>query len=558
MNNRVMKPDVERSEQVIARVVAWHNRHPLAERISAAQVHSVGVVSLPFAVHGARVDPLPVPEPGPPAPMPDLASGSPTAGPASAAPAAPESKPEPEPEPDAVSPGPLPVSADADVAVEAVVEIDVYAAEPEPVADPAPESPTSAPGEGTDAAVSVPSALASEQPEPEPPIELFAPPAATTRVAVLPARPRSWRLLTWWRSRRGRGPFHALFSEDFIAPLRPRQVAGFVADHGAGHWPLEPEAPQRSIALDRRRLRSGDSATEVELHVITAAIGVGESRLRVLLEPGAGGRIVGPRHWSRARVAAASVPAALLLLGAGVGFLSSGEPPAAQQVAAVLAAASAASASSAPLSASSAATATLAIASSPASSPASAAVTAPAASAPVLLAAVAASEASASAPLAPAGVALPASTGLPAAADKPAAPATAALAGTLAASVARPSLVKAGSGRLELPPLIPRLAESDRHALRQAGQNLRSVGAAAVPAKAWALATRPADKEPSERAAAQLKALALLQPVPMRAELLQARNGWRAVFWPFVNAQDAEKARLALADKGLSTEVIEF
>ena len=33
---------------VAARVVAWHNRHPLARRISAAHVHAVGYVGLPF------------------------------------------------------------------------------------------------------------------------------------------------------------------------------------------------------------------------------------------------------------------------------------------------------------------------------------------------------------------------------------------------------------------------------------------------------------------------------------------------------------------------------
>lgn len=152
----------------------------------------------------------------------------------------------------------------------------------------------------------------------------------------------------------------------------------------------------------------------------------------------------------------------------------------------------------------------------------------------------------------------PASTAVPAVANQALAAASGTGASPLAATVSRPSLVHAGGGRLERPSLVPRLAESDRQALREAGHNLRSVGVAPVPAKAWALATRPADKEPAERAASQLKALALLQPVPMRAEVLQARNGWRAVFWPFVNAQDAEKARLALADKGLPTEVIEF
>ena len=35
--------------EVLLRVVAWHNRHPLARRITANQVHSIGEVVLPFA-----------------------------------------------------------------------------------------------------------------------------------------------------------------------------------------------------------------------------------------------------------------------------------------------------------------------------------------------------------------------------------------------------------------------------------------------------------------------------------------------------------------------------
>ncbi|HLL13280.1 MAG TPA: hypothetical protein VK570_19610, partial [Rubrivivax sp.] len=45
------------NDAVAARVVAWHNRHPLARRIGAAQVHSVGYVVLPFVL----------PSPAPPA-----------------------------------------------------------------------------------------------------------------------------------------------------------------------------------------------------------------------------------------------------------------------------------------------------------------------------------------------------------------------------------------------------------------------------------------------------------------------------------------------------------
>ena len=62
----------------------------------------------------------------------------------------------------------------------------------------------------------------------------------------------------------------------------------------------------------------------------------------------------------------------------------------------------------------------------------------------------------------------------------------------------------------------------------------------------------------SERAAAQLQALALLLPGGLRAELMPAGKAWRAVCWPFGSAADAEKVRLTLADKGLKTDVLEF
>ncbi|MBP6763849.1 MAG: hypothetical protein KA141_02570, partial [Rubrivivax sp.] len=39
---------------VAARVVAWHNRHPLARRITAEQVQSVGYVALPFLAPASK------------------------------------------------------------------------------------------------------------------------------------------------------------------------------------------------------------------------------------------------------------------------------------------------------------------------------------------------------------------------------------------------------------------------------------------------------------------------------------------------------------------------
>lgn len=45
--------DRQRSDEWVARVVAWHNRHPLARRILPAQVQSMGWVSLPFTATAA-------------------------------------------------------------------------------------------------------------------------------------------------------------------------------------------------------------------------------------------------------------------------------------------------------------------------------------------------------------------------------------------------------------------------------------------------------------------------------------------------------------------------
>ncbi len=46
--------------QAIARVVTWHNRHPLARRITPTMVQGVGVVALPFVVDGAGAGASPV------------------------------------------------------------------------------------------------------------------------------------------------------------------------------------------------------------------------------------------------------------------------------------------------------------------------------------------------------------------------------------------------------------------------------------------------------------------------------------------------------------------
>ncbi|MEO5733634.1 MAG: hypothetical protein ABIN96_15525 [Rubrivivax sp.] len=52
-----MSPQALHLDAVAARVVAWHNRHPLARRIALAQVGHLGVVTLPFVVPPADPDP---------------------------------------------------------------------------------------------------------------------------------------------------------------------------------------------------------------------------------------------------------------------------------------------------------------------------------------------------------------------------------------------------------------------------------------------------------------------------------------------------------------------
>ena len=44
--------DKLRLDTLAVRVVEWHNRHPLARRIEAAQVQSMGYVVLPFVAPG--------------------------------------------------------------------------------------------------------------------------------------------------------------------------------------------------------------------------------------------------------------------------------------------------------------------------------------------------------------------------------------------------------------------------------------------------------------------------------------------------------------------------
>lgn len=558
LNNRAMKPTaLQHSDQVVAHVVAWHNRHPLARRITPDQVHSVGVVSLPYAVRGARALPQVAAAPAQAA-EPPLEPAAPDTAVAAAA-----------PEPAPADPIDAAADADTEVAIEAVVEFEPDALEGD--AAPAAETPASPPDGSPDKAsddpsddppaalpadvmaalhaepaiAAAPGAEAGSAPPAAPAAPAAAGPVLPDRPAELPPRPRPWHPVTWLQRLQGRLPFHALFSEDFIAPLRPRRVRPWVARHGVGQRPLEPQAPQRVIVLDAARRRTGDTATEVDLHVITAAIGADDSRHRLLLSPD--GAVLGRRLWSPPRLAAAagSLGAVLALAGGGWAWQAGARGDAvlarakAASAPAVAKAASSALAASAPALVSAAASASAASAASSTSAAPVVAVAPPAAASTAPEHAASAVTVAAHAP------------------PETAAPAEAASAPEPVA--APPRYVNPRRGRVDLPPLVPRLDDAQRQQARLSSRELRREPAVLPDAKAWALVTAPlVDRRQSERVAAQLHAVALLQPMPMRAELMPAGKGWRAVFWPFPTAQDAEKVRLALADKGLRTEVLEF
>ena len=464
----------DRSDDVVARVVAWHNRHPLATRITANQVHSVGVVSLPFAVQGAVLQAV--------ADVPQ----APDAG-------------------ESTAPG-VPVAEQAtvdlsDAAVNAATPADVTVT-------------TAAPADHA------------------------GPPPMPAVLAQLPPRPARWNLPARWRAR---AAWRALFSEDFMAPLRPGRIASWAALHGVSKRPLEATAPQRDVVLDPARRRSADSAPEVPLFVLTAAIGVDDQRLRVLLAP-EGTAVLGQRHHSRPRMAAlagGSLATLALLVGAGLWQTQhrvQAAAPAAATASAVVAQGASAPAASAP--------AAMAAASVPAAAPAA---SGPLADAPADHAQAPAEP--------PSQVATHASTHSPTVTDVVDAEPQA----TAAEATPRTAGARPRRGRVDVPPLVAKLDDAQRHDLRLAGRALRGEPAHPVHARAWALVTQPlSNRRQSERVAAQLHAVALLQPMPMRAELMQAEGGWRAVFWPFPTERDAEKVRLALADKGLRTQIVEF
>lgn len=361
--------------------------------------------------------------------------------------------------------------------------------------------------------------------------------------ATLLARLRApWARLTRLLRRRGTSPasgggdapLRRAFDEDFIAPLRPRRVADFALRQGSATRPGPPEWPQRDVLP-----RASSSADPPALRYLrTAAIEVEDARLRVLIGAGPRAQVLGPRLWSRPRVASAAGILALLVLGAAWslrGGAGAGHDTLAQAAAAASAPASTSAAHSAP---------------SPKPPSASTPTTAHAAtSASGVLAQAPAPAQPASAASLAQGAASSAD-----AASAPRGPSATALAAAPAASAASSSDIR--------PPLSADL----RAAARQESMAARAARAASAPpgapdpdGKTYAVAA-PATRT---RAGSQLRLVLMdaptkAEPGQPRVEVIQVGENWHAVIWPFNNRAAAERAREVLAGRGIPTEVIDF
>ncbi len=571
-----------RLDDIAMRVAAWHNRHPLAQRITPAQVQGVGWVALPFAQRPGAA-PLAGDD------LPTLADALPAMPATGAAPDLP-------PPPSATR------LRDRAQARAGSAPAPAQPAAPAPPRLPWPQRLL----QGAKAA-------------------LLGAQAALQGLAAL-ADPRTLRA-RWQqagaerrRLRSRQRALQAAYSEDFIAPLKPARTARWALLHGRLH-PQRAGLPLREVLADARWQRQGSALTQ--LYLPTAAIELGPRRVRLLLAPpGAGGGLqaIGPRLYSRQR--ATALAAGLLLVAAalarpslppmaawptlasvqawpGVGPLQAlvrgWLQPAAAPAAAALApgpADAASGAAAAPADAAASALEGVA-----GTGPQPAAGEASGAAAAATLGAwpdVTAGAASAALPgLADPGSASPAPNGALAdtgavalAPDDPPPPPLPPRTEAAGASLAAP--VTAAPARPWARPLVPPLDEATKAAARQTVADLRaargdppvppasspaappaSPRAAASPPPAaaaaeigptFALTTRPLrTRAESEQVAAAVRALMDGHTrEPVLVELMPAGEDWRVVCWPFLRRQDAQLARALLLTRGLRLETVEF
>lgn len=400
-----------RLSAVATRVVAWHNRHPLARRITASQVHGIGYVALPFS------DPSGVP----------VAAAAESAEPAGNA------------GDDSAGGGTLRQRAEARARQQ----------------------------QDAGAGVPVVTQLAVD-------LQQLAPD----------------------------------FSEDFIDPLTPRQVARFARARGQALVRAPSDGPVRRIRADGRQPEGGG----LTLYLLTAVIETGTWKSRVLVGPGDRPAVLGRRVLSAPRTGALLLP--LLAAGAGL-YHATHRAPAVPAVAQAPAAASA---------------------------PAQLAASAPV---PQTLA-----------PAVHAAASVPAY----------AAPASAAAAASAPdVSASAPLDVEPRLGRIDMPSLRPHLGgppPARPGEAASAGAPARAAPAVAqVPElPAFALATRLL-RTRAEADQVRIAMKSLLRATSMttvRVDVIAEGDDWRVVGMPFESREKADQARALLVSRGMRVQVVAF
>lgn len=501
-----MKRDPAPADPLAAHVAAWHNRRPLARRVTPRQVLGVGVVALPFRREGAAAAPAPAPAVAEAPPVTPVELTTPLDG----------------SEVDLVfddsPPAALPSASSAPPAA------------PAPAAEPQVPTPAPAPD------------IVADGPAPAPLARTGGPLARLRARLRLPARRQHVA-----PALRGLQP---AFAQDFLAPLRAADVASFALEHGSLNRPGGDDWPQRDVTAT-----VADDVVTVYLR--TAAIEVGGQRVRVLIGNGIKPAIVGARLSSplRAGVLSAVLAGGVALAlgdlpwrggdGADTAAVAAGASAAASAAHGVTVVAAAASqplvpsvaASATPLDGASSALAQA----TPASAAAAPAASAPQAPVTTVAAAPAASAASAASAAAPRAVAQsPADGGRRGVAIVP------------RLSEEERAAARAESARLrgERPgAAVPVAAAGPAMALP------------AADGRYFALVTRTTRSRAASEIVQSLMDTAAASdefPGSPRTEVMAVGSGFRAVWWPFPSEADAQRGQAALAAYGIKAEIVGF
>ncbi len=334
------------------------------------------------------------------------------------------------------------------------------------------------------------------------------------------------------------GRLAAAFSEDFIAPLTPKQVASFALKHGSREHPGAPSWSQRMVAADAGHESSGLTL----IYLRTASIELGDHRGRVLIGSGPRPKLLGPRAWSAPRIAGVSAIVTAVAAAAVLSIWLPGAGVPEHPEAAVLAA----------VALPSAVTTAPAAASAPSPDPAPAHLEiAEAASSPPAM------PAPPPAMLAPAPASAVTTTTSAVPAPASAAPVSTTASGTLVPVDPEGATSTASDIR-------PLLSSDTRAAALLEARRLRAMAEAAKatePPRIYAILTATTRiRSAAEKGHQEMDASVTTGKLPgkPRGDLMQVPEGWRAVLWPFRTRDEAKLAQMVLSKRGIRTEVIEF